>query len=130
MKADQGPVDLNQGIEIQIESTEAPKKRPLTSLFSSFARGVGRLARNLGKEAATYAGVLGLGTRDFVKNTASTGLDAIRRTANRGAHPRGGPLYDTNSKVSDTSAEKASDNLKNAASSPNELSYNQAENNA
>lgn len=130
MKADQRPVDLNQGVEIQIESTEAPKKRPLISLFSSAARGVGRLVRNLSGEVATYAGVLGLGTRDLVKNTANTGFDAIRQTANRMAHPRGGPLYDTNSKVPNASAQKVSNDLNKAASSPNELSLKQTENNA
>lgn len=147
LKAVDNPVDLNQGIDIQIERLEEPTKRPLTKLLSSAIRGVGRLARNLGTEAGTYAGVLGYGTYDLVKNTAKIGFDAIRRSANRIAHPRGGPLYesenqsaekktDTESsqKNTDTTSSQANTEtelknvieLRNAAHQPDELKYTQA----
>lgn len=84
--------------------------------------------RNLGTEVGTYAGVLGMGTYDLVKNTAATGFDAIRRSANRIAHPRGGPLYESNdqSASAQKNTDTASSDLNKAAAVPNELNNSQA----
>lgn len=76
-----------------------------------------------------YAGVLGMGTYDLVKNTAKTSFETIKRTANRIAHPRGGPFYESNNQEATTTAsvaETGSIDLEKAAAVPNELTNNEA----